>query len=96
MFFPVSQPPRLTLLSSDADFPSLDMNLDKAKRAFERCPMLMLRTTRVFLDGLFRTCFSTVVFFATGAVTTISRGWLKGKEPLSSTGKSVMRIPPTW
>lgn len=89
LVFPRSHSPLRTLLSSDADLLSSDLNLDREKRPLERCPMLMLRTTRDFLEGLCKTCFNTAVFLPEhrGVTTSLSAGWLKVKEPLlSSTG----------
>lgn len=93
---PLSQSPLHTLLSSEADLLSSDLNLDNEKSPLERCPILMLRTTRDFLEGLCRTCFNTTVFLfqSGGATTSLSAGWLKVKEDLlSSTGKSVVTTP---
>lgn len=89
--------PLHTLLSSEADLSS-DLNLDSEKSPLERCPMLMLRTTLVFLAGLCRTCFNTTVLLPQlgGATTSLSAGWLKVKEHLSSTGKSVVITPFEW
>lgn len=96
--FSVSYSPLHTLLSSEADLLSSDLNLDNEKRPLERCPMLMLRTTLDFLEGLCRTCFSTVVFLPGQVCVTssLSAGWLKVKEHLSSTGKSVVMTPFRW
>lgn len=98
LVFPLSQSPLRTLLSSEADLFSSDLNLDNEKSPLERCPMLMLRTTRDFLEGLCRTCFSTTVFLPQhgGATTSLSAGWLKVKEEPSSTGRSVVVTPLMW
>lgn len=99
LVFPLSQSPLHTLLSSEADLPSSDLNLDSEKRPLERCPMLMLLTTRDFLEGLCRTCFNTAVFLPEhgDATTSVSAGWLRVKEHLlSSTGKSVVMTPFKW
>lgn len=97
LFFPRS--PLHTLLSSEADLLSSDLNLDSEKSPLERCPMLMLRTTLVFLAGLCRTCFKVTVLLPQleGVTTSLSAGWLKVKEHLlSSTGKSVVVTPFMW
>lgn len=91
--------PLHTLLSSEADLPLSDLNFDSEKSPLERCPMLMLRTTLDFLEGLCRTCFNTTVFLPQlgGVTTSLSAGWLKVKEQfLSSTGKSVVVTPFMW
>lgn len=95
---PLSHSPLHTLLSSEADLLSSDLNLDNEKRPLEIWPMLMLRTTLDFLEGLCRTCFSTVVFLPgqVGVTKSLSAGWLKVKEHLSSTGKSVVMTPFMW
>lgn len=54
--------PLLDLLSSEADLPSSDLNLDNEKSPLEKCPMLMLRTTRDLREGLCRTCFNIMTF----------------------------------
>lgn len=98
LVLPLSHSPLHTLLSSEADLSS-DLNLGREKRPLERCPMLMLRTTRDFLDGLCKTCFNTAVFLPEhgGVTTSLSAGWLKVKEPLlSSTGESVVMTPFVW
>lgn len=90
--------PLHTLLSSVAALSS-DRNLASEKSPWERWPMLMLRTTRDFLEGLCRTCFSTTVFSPRlgAATTSLSAGWLRVKEHLlSSTGKSVVMTPFVW
>lgn len=77
LVFPLSQPPLRTLLSSEADLLSSDLNLDSEKRPLDRCPMLMLRTTRVFLEGLCKTCFNVTLFLLSkhwGETTTLSAG----------------------
>ena len=97
LVFPRSQPPLHTLLSSEADLLSSDLNLESEKRPLERCPMLMLRTTRFFFEGLCKTCFNTTVFLLSrhwGGTTTLSAGWLRVKSHLLSlTGKSVVVTP---
>lgn len=91
LYFPLSDAPLQILLSSEADLSS-DLNFGSEKRALEKCPMLMLRTTRVFLAGLWRTCFSTAVL-GVGVTSILSAGWLRVNEHLSSTGKSVVMTP---
>lgn len=91
--------PLHTLLSSEADLLSSDLNLDSEKSPLERGPMLMLRTTLDFLEGLCRMCFNTTVLLPQlwGVTTSLSAGWLKVKEHLlSSTGKSVVMTPFMW
>lgn len=90
--FPLSDPPLQILLSSEEDLVTSDLNFGREKRPFEKCPMLMLRTMRVFLAGLLRTCFSTAVL-EVGATSILSAGWLRVMEHLSSTGKSVVMTP---
>jgi len=88
-----------TLLSSEVDLLSSDRNLVSEKSPLERCPMLMLRTTLDFLEGLCRTCFNTTVFLPQlgGVTASLSAGWLNVKEHLlSSTGKSVVMTPLIW
>lgn len=92
LYFPLSDAPLQVLLSSEADLLSSDLNFGSEKRPLEKCPMLMLRTMRVFLAGLLRTCFSTAVL-EEGVTSILSAGWLRVKEHLSSTGKSVVMIP---
>lgn len=97
LFFPMS--PLHTRLSSEADLLSSDLNLESEKSPLERCPMLMLRTTRDFLEGLCRMCFNTTEFLPQlgGVTTSLSAGWLKVKEHLlSSIGKSVVMTPFMW
>lgn len=98
LFPPLSPSPLHTLLSREADLLSSDLNLDNEKSPLERGPMLMLRTTLDFLEGLCRTCFNTAVFLPQlGGVTSLSAGWLKVKDDLlSSTGKSVIETPFMW
>lgn len=87
-----------TLLSSDADLLSSDLNLE-SKRALVRWPMLMLRTTLVFFGGLCKTCFNTTVLLSTnwGVTTSVSAGWLKVKEHLlCSSGKLDFMTPFMW
>lgn len=99
LVFSLSKSPLHTLLSSEADLLSSDLNLDNEKSPLEKCPMLMLRTTLDFLEGLCRTCFNTTVFLPQhwGVTTSLSAGWLKVKEDvLSSTGKSVVMTPFMW
>lgn len=92
LYFPLPDTPLQIRLSSEADLLSSDLNFGSEKRPLEKCPMLMLRTMRVFLAGLWRTCFSTAVL--EGGVTSIlSAGWLRVNEHLSSTGKSVVMTP---
>lgn len=96
---PRLESPLQCLLSSEADLLSSDLNLDSEKRPLERCPMLILRTTLVFLEGLWRTCFNITVFLAEHGVatTSLSAGWLRVKEHLlSSAGKSVVVTPLMW
>lgn len=96
LVFSLSQFPLYTLLSREADLLSSDLNLDSEKSPLENCPMLMLRTTLDFLEGLCKTCFSTTVFLPQdgGVTTSLSAGWLKVKEDLSSSaGKSVVMTP---
>lgn len=90
--------PLHALLSSEADLLSSDLNLDNEKSPLGKWPMLMLRTTRDFREGLCRTCFSITKFFPWhgGATTSLSAGWLSVKEELSSTGKSVVTTPLMW
>lgn len=90
--------PLYALLSSEADLLSSDLNLDNEKRPLEKCPMLMLRTTRDFREGLCRTCFNITTFlpWQGGATTSLSAGWLSVKEESSSAGKSVVTTPLTW
>lgn len=90
--------PPYALLSSEEDLASSDLNLDKEKSPLEKCPMLMLRTTRDLRDGLCRTCFSVTRFLPWhgGAATSLSAGWLSVKEEGSSAGKSVVTTPLTW
>lgn len=97
--FPFSQFPLCTLLSSEADLLSPDLNLDREKRSLELCPMLMLRTMRDFLAGLCRTCFNTTVFLSGqwGLTVAVSDFLLKvSGNLLSSTGKSVIMTPFRW
>lgn len=94
--FPLSQPLLHTPLSSEDDLRSSDLNLDSEKRPLDRCPMLMLRTTRDVLAGLCRTCFNTAVFLSAGVATGLSAGWMKVTAQPSSTGKSVVRTPFRW
>lgn len=99
LVFLLSPSPVRTLLSSEVDLLSSDLNLDSEKSPLEKCPMLMLRTTLDFLEGLCRMCFKTTVFLPQvgGETTSLSAGWLKVKEHLlSSTGKSVVMTPFAW
>lgn len=99
LVFPLSQSPLHTLLSSEADLLSSDRNLDSEKNPLDRCPMLMLRTTLDFLEGLCRTCFNITVFLPQhgGVTISLSAGWLKVKDVLlSSTGRSVVMTPFSW
>lgn len=87
-----------TLLSSEADLLSSDLNLDN-KRPLEKWLMLMLRTTLFFFEGLCKTCFNTAVLLSThwGVTTSLSAGWLKVKEHLlSSSVKFVFMTPFMW
>ena len=86
------------LLSSEADLASSDLNLDNEKSPLEKCPMLMLRTTRDFRGGLCRTCFNIATFLPwEGVVTTsLSAGWLSVKEEPFSAGKSIATTPLMW
>lgn len=77
-----------TLLSSDL------VKFDRETLPLDKYPILMLRTTLVFLVGLLRVCFSTVVFDA--VVLIFSAGWVSVNMHLSSTGKSVIRTPSIW
>lgn len=98
-FFPCSYSPLHTRLSREAERLSSDLNLDREKRTLENCPMLMLLTTLCFLEGLCKTCFSTVMFFPEpgGVTTSLSAGWLRVMaHSLSSTGKSVVITPLMW
>lgn len=92
LYFPLSGPPLQILLSNEADLLSSDLNFGSEKRPLEKCPMLILRITRVFLVGLLRTCFSTAVL-AVGATSILSTGWHRVIGHLSSTGKSVVMTP---
>lgn len=92
LYFPLSDAPLQILLSREADLLSSDLNFGSENRPLEKCPMLMLRTTRVFLEGLLSTCFSTAVL-EVGVTNILSAGCLRVKEHLSSTGKSVVMTP---